>query len=57
MYRRDEKGHVVKSNDHNMDALRYGIMTGRTFAKALTPPKRKTPDYDLESYAGQGFSG
>jgi phage terminase large subunit-like protein len=57
MYRRDEKGHVVKSDDHNMDALRYGIMTGRTFAKALTPPKRKTPDYDLESYAGQGFSG
>lgn len=27
IYRRDERGHVVKSNDHMMDALRYGVAT------------------------------
>lgn len=26
IYRRDEKGKIVKANDHAMDALRYGIM-------------------------------
>jgi hypothetical protein len=28
IYRRDERGHVVKSNDHLMDALRYSIVSG-----------------------------
>lgn len=28
MYRRDDKGHVVKSNDHLMDATRYLVATG-----------------------------
>lgn len=28
IYRRDEKGRVVKQNDHLMDGLRYGIRTG-----------------------------
>lgn len=28
LYRRDEKGNIVKKNDHLMDALRYGVMTG-----------------------------
>lgn len=28
VYRRDEKGHVVKKNDHLMDATRYLVMTG-----------------------------
>jgi hypothetical protein len=27
LYRRDEKGRVVKESDHLMDALRYGVMT------------------------------
>lgn len=27
MYRRDEKGDVVKENDHLCDSLRYGVMT------------------------------
>jgi hypothetical protein len=26
LYRRDEKGRVVKKNDHLMDAMRYGVM-------------------------------
>lgn len=32
LYRRDEKGHVVKKDDHLMDATRYFITTGRTIA-------------------------
>lgn len=28
LYRRDEKGRVVKNNDHLMDAMRYLIMSG-----------------------------
>jgi phage terminase large subunit-like protein len=33
LYRRDEKGRVVKSNDHLMDAFRYLMMTGRNVAR------------------------
>lgn len=33
LYRRNEKGEVVKSNDHLMDALRYFMMSGRSRAK------------------------
>jgi hypothetical protein len=33
IYRRDEKGKVVKENDHLMDAMRYLIMTGMTVAR------------------------
>ncbi len=32
IYRRDEKGHIVKSNDHLMDATRYGKVTGTKYA-------------------------
>lgn len=32
IYRRDEKGHIVKKNDHAMDALRYAVMTGLEMA-------------------------
>lgn len=28
VYRRDEKGHVVKQNDHLMDAMRYLVVSG-----------------------------
>jgi len=33
VYRRDEKGKIVKENDHLMDATRYAIMTGLAIAK------------------------
>ena len=35
-YARDEKGHVVKANDHLMDATRYLWTTGRDIAKTET---------------------
>jgi hypothetical protein len=42
IYRRDEKGKVVKENDHAMDAMRYLIMTG--MQHAATPPMDEEDD-------------
>lgn len=36
LYRRDEKGNIIKKNDHLMDATRYNVMSG--FAEAKAPP-------------------
>jgi len=36
LYRRDEKGNIIKRNDHLMDATRYNVMSGFDVAKA--PP-------------------
>lgn len=33
LYRKDEKGRVIKERDHLMDSTRYGLMTGRDLAK------------------------
>lgn len=41
LYRRDEKGRVVKEFDHYMDVTRYWWMTGRNIAKA--PPVEINP--------------
>ena len=38
LYRRDEKGRIVKSNDHLQDAKRYGIVSG--LARAIVEPKQ-----------------
>ena len=32
LYRRDEKGRIVKKDDHGMDAMRYWWNTGRNIA-------------------------
>ena len=37
IYRRDEKGHVVKEHDHLMDATRYMMMSGLSVAKVYMP--------------------
>jgi hypothetical protein len=36
-YHRDEKGKIVKANDHLMDATRYRIVTGRSIERVLAP--------------------
>lgn len=40
IYRRDEKGHIVKENDHLMDATRYAIVSGMDVAS----PEGRTDD-------------
>ncbi len=47
LYRRDEKGKVVKQNDHLMDAMRYLIMTGLVYA-ATEPQEFDGDGYDRE---------
>lgn len=44
LYRRDEKGKIVKERDHLMDATRYLIMTGLT--RSMTQPM---PSYENHS--------
>jgi len=39
LYRRDEKGRIVKENDHLMDALRYAVMK---IELAMTRPVKRT---------------
>lgn len=45
LYRRDEKGHIVKTNDHLMDATRYCMMTDVSKVKPVQN------DY-LDDYSG-----
>jgi hypothetical protein len=33
LYRRNEKGEIIKQDDHLMDAMRYNVMSGRAEAK------------------------
>lgn len=39
LYRRDEKGRVVKTNDHLMDCARYFVMSALQHAKVKEKPK------------------
>lgn len=45
LYRRDEKGHIVKANDHLMDATRYLVMSG--IERMKTKPVEKTKELRL----------
>ena len=50
IYRRDENGKIVKSNDHIMDATRYLVMTGMRVARI------EPSEFDGDS-AGSGRRG
>lgn len=52
IYRRDEKGRIVKANDHAMDESRYYVMSG--LARSKTKPNKK-PEYHRE-FSGGGSS-
>lgn len=55
LYRRDDKGKIVKSNDHIMDATRYLIMSG--LERAKTKPVLKTNQNRGNSGASNGWMG
>lgn len=55
IYRRDEKGRIVKANDHAMDALRYLIMSGLSRAKRKPIESTKKPAWMMGS--GKSASG
>lgn len=42
-YARDEKGRIVKKDDHIMDAMRYAIMSGLARASAKPVPQTNQP--------------
>jgi hypothetical protein len=50
LYRRDEKGKIVKENDHLCDCARYLLLTGLLVAEP-TPPDRGWRDDDDVAYA------
>jgi phage terminase large subunit-like protein len=54
MYRRDEKGRIVKENDHLMDDTRYLILSGMKRAKVPTPKQPTMPVWG-ESVKGVGM--
>jgi phage terminase large subunit-like protein len=52
-YHRDEKGRIVKSNDHLMDATRYRAMH---LDRLKTPPVKKEPERRLREPGGEAAS-
>jgi len=52
IYRRDMRGHVVKNNDHLMDATRYLIMTGMRYAR-VSPETEEEREYEMELTHGR----
>lgn len=44
-YQRDERGKIVKANDHLMDATRYLMVSGRRLMCIQPRPPRRVADY------------
>lgn len=58
LYRRDERGKVIKEKDHACDGLRYFETTGRDIARAPVPLKPKTDPLDpVFGVGGGGWMG
>lgn len=53
LYRRDEKGRVVKERDHAMDALRYLIKTGLSVAR-VNPRTDASPQWRRDKLSAIG---
>jgi hypothetical protein len=55
LYRRDEKGNIVKLNDHLCDATRYLVMSGQEVAQCEAPAAVKMPEQFY--HPGRGLWG
>jgi hypothetical protein len=55
LYRRDDKGHIVKQNDHLMDATRYLIKSGR--GRMTTEPVEEPEPEPVYGIFGGGNGG
>lgn len=55
LYRRDDKGRIVKSNDHLMDAMRYLVQSGLANAKVKPTGDGPLP-LEMPSQFGAGHS-
>jgi hypothetical protein len=56
MYRRDERGRIVKRNDHGPDALRYACMTGPAIRRTK-PAKLSIDNWLRPDLGASGWSG
>jgi phage terminase large subunit-like protein len=52
LYRRDEKGRIVKQNDHVMDAVRYAVRTGLSIAIQPSFAEKEPTHYAYRYPAG-----
>lgn len=57
LYRRDEKGRIVKNNDHAMDETRYFVMSGIARSKVKPVTKEKTNYVYSTNGQTQGWMG
>lgn len=56
-YARDEKGEIVKKNDHLMDSTRYLLMNGMERAKAVPVQVEEKPRYISPDMVGHSWMG
>lgn len=56
IYRRDEKGKIVKENDHLMDAMRYLIMTGMAHAD-IEPEEQQEYEWAMAEMGRNSVTG
>ena len=53
LYRRNERGEIIKANDHLMDAMRYNVMSG--LSRAKVEPKNRPNGEPWYHYAPLPF--
>ena len=53
LYRRNERGEIIKANDHLMDAMRYNVMSG--LSRAKVEPKNRPNGEPWYHYAPPPF--
>jgi hypothetical protein len=57
LYHRDEKGQIVKENDHLMDAMRYACMTGVDIGQPKPDDSGWDDDYSVASGSRNSVTG